>query len=144
MGWVIFGKHIPKKHKHFSIKIYKLCDNTATHATIKVHIGKDFQPATDQIPAIDATVRYPTRRVEGVGYKLAVANILSSPVLFDDLATTKIYSCGTVHLNHKGISCDLQCKTLKMKLGDVQATDLNALVQHDKRVACLLACTKHL
>ena len=27
-GRVIFQQYIPKKHKHFRIKIYKLCDET--------------------------------------------------------------------------------------------------------------------
>jgi hypothetical protein len=42
-GRVIFKQYIPKKHKHFGIKIYKLCDETGYTYDAKVYVGKDRQ-----------------------------------------------------------------------------------------------------
>jgi hypothetical protein len=42
-GWVIFRQYIPKKHKHFSIKIYELSDMTGYTCEIRVHFGKNTQ-----------------------------------------------------------------------------------------------------
>ena len=38
---VIFKQYIPKKHKRFNIKIFKLCDSTGYMYDMKVYLGKD-------------------------------------------------------------------------------------------------------
>jgi hypothetical protein len=43
----------------------------------------------------DASVRYFTRPVEGVGHMLFMDSSFPSPVLFDFMATGKIKCCGT-------------------------------------------------
>ena len=87
---VIFRQYIPKKRKHFGIKIYKLCDEAGYTCVMRVYLGKDSQSATDGMTATHATVRQLTRRVEGLGHKLFMDNFFSSPRLFDDLDGHKI------------------------------------------------------
>jgi hypothetical protein len=40
-GRVIFRQYLPKKHKHFRIKIHKLCDKTGYTYDMEVYLGKD-------------------------------------------------------------------------------------------------------
>ena len=42
-GRVIFQQYIPKKHKHFGINIYKLCDETGYTYDMTVYLGTDRQ-----------------------------------------------------------------------------------------------------
>jgi len=42
-GHVIFRQYIPKKHKCFGIKIYKLCDETEYTYDMTVYLGRDRQ-----------------------------------------------------------------------------------------------------
>ena len=39
-GRVIFQQYIPKKHKRFGIKIYKLCDETGYTYDMTVYLGR--------------------------------------------------------------------------------------------------------
>jgi len=55
-GRGIFMQYIPKKRKHFSIKIYKLCDESGYIYDIRVYLGRDSHSATDDIAATHATV----------------------------------------------------------------------------------------
>ena len=66
-GRVIFRQYIPKKRKHFGIKIYKLCDESGYTYIMKVYLGRDSHSATDHMTATHATVRHLTCRVEGLG-----------------------------------------------------------------------------
>jgi len=84
-GRVIFRQYIPKKRKHFSIKIYKLCDKSGYMYDMKVYLGRDSCSATDDMTATHGTVRHLTCRVEGLGHKLYMDNFFSSPRLFDNL-----------------------------------------------------------
>jgi hypothetical protein len=84
-GRVIFKQFIPSKSKRFGIKIYKLSDATGYTYDMRVYLGKDAHTATKEMTATHATVRNLTRRVEGVGHKLFMDNLFSSPALFDDL-----------------------------------------------------------
>jgi hypothetical protein len=43
---VIFKQYIPKKHKQFGIKHYKLSDMTQYTYSIRIYLGKDRQNAT--------------------------------------------------------------------------------------------------
>ena len=40
-GRVIFRQYIPKKRKHFGIKIYKLCDKSGYTYDMKEYLGRD-------------------------------------------------------------------------------------------------------
>ena len=119
-GRVIFRQYIPKKRKCFSIKIYKLCDESGYAYDMRVYLGRDSHSATDDMTARHANVRHVTSRVEGLGHKIFVDNFLSSPRLFDDLDRRKINSCGTVRPNRKDMPRNLGPKQLKLKRGDVR------------------------
>jgi len=60
-----------------------------------------------------------TRGVEGFGDKVYMDKFFSSPDLYDDLAQEKIFCCGTVRLQRKGMPKDLKPKTLRLKRGDI-------------------------
>jgi hypothetical protein len=62
-GRVVFRQHIPKKHKRFGIKIYKLCDCLGYTYDMSVYLGKQRQNATAQITATHGTVLQLIRRV---------------------------------------------------------------------------------
>jgi hypothetical protein len=130
-GRVVFRQYIPKKHKRFGIKIFKLCDCTGYTYDMKVYLGKDRQRVTQDLTATHATVKELTRRVEGLGHKLYMDNFFTSPDLFDDLTKCKINCCGTVRPNRKGMPQDLADRRLKLKRGDIRARtrgDLTAVV----------------
>jgi len=119
-GRVLFKLYIPKKRKHFSIKIFKLCDSTGCTYDMNVYLSKDRQRVAQHLTATHATVTNLTRGVEGFGHKLYMENFSSSPDLFDDLAQEKISCCGTVRLHRKGMPKDLKPKTLRLKRGDIR------------------------
>jgi hypothetical protein len=88
-GYVIFRKYIPKKHKCFGIKIYKLFDETGYTYDMTVYLGRDRLRTAQHLNATHATVSDLTRTIQGRGHKLYMDNYFSSPDLFDDLATSK-------------------------------------------------------
>ena len=55
-GKVAFKQYIPKKHKCFGIKIYKLCDTCGYTYDMKVYLGKDRQGAITDMTETHATV----------------------------------------------------------------------------------------
>ena len=55
-GRVIFKQYIPKKHKRFGIKMFKLCDSTGYTYDMKVYLGKDRQRTAQHVTATHATV----------------------------------------------------------------------------------------
>jgi hypothetical protein len=84
-GRVVFRQYIPKKHKRFGIKIYKLCDSLGYTYDMSVYLGKQRQHATAQITAMHVTVLQVIPRVEGLGHKIFMHNYFTSPALFEDL-----------------------------------------------------------
>ena len=73
-GRVVFRQYIPKKHKRFGIKIYKLCDSLGYTYDMSVYLDKQRQHATAQIKATHRTVLQVIRRVEGLGHKIFMDN----------------------------------------------------------------------
>jgi hypothetical protein len=131
---------IPKKHKRFGIKIYKLCDETGYTYDMKVYMGKDRQQSVQDLTASHVTVTELTRKVQGCGHKLYVDNFFFLPLrLFEDLAMTKIYCCGTVRPNRKGMQQDLGPRKMKIKRGDLHVRtrgDLTAILWRDVTYTC--------
>jgi hypothetical protein len=84
-GKISFKQYIPKKHKRFGIKIYKLCDRTGYTYDMEVYLGKDRKRATTHMTVTHATVKQRTRRVQRRGHKLYMDNYFSSPDLYNDL-----------------------------------------------------------
>ena len=50
-GRVIFKQYIPKKCKHFGIKLFNLCDTTGCTYDMKVYLGKDRQRMAQHVTA---------------------------------------------------------------------------------------------
>jgi len=135
-GRVIFRQYIPKKHKRFGIKIYKLCDETGYTYNMTVYLGRDRQRTAQHLTATHATVSQLTEKIQGRGHKLYMDNYFSSPDLFNDLATKQIYCCGTVRPNRKGMPQDFGPKRMTLKRGDLQVRtrgDLTTILWKDKR-----------
>jgi hypothetical protein len=84
-GRLVFWQYIPKKHKRFGFKIYKLCNSVGYTYDISVYLGKQWQHATAQITATHGTVLQVIRRVERLGHKIFMDNYFTSPALFGDL-----------------------------------------------------------
>ena len=118
-GRRVFRQYIPKKHKRFGIKIYKLCDSLAYTYDMSVYLDKQRQHATAEITATHGTVLQVIRRVEGLHHKIFMDNYFTSLALFDDLFQRKINVCGTVHHDRRGMPRDIGPKSLKMKKGDI-------------------------
>jgi len=134
-GRAIFRQYIPKKRKLFSIKIYKLYDESVYTYDMKVYLGRDSHSATDNMTATHATVTQLTCRVEGLRDKIFMDNFFSFPRLFDDLDGRQINSCGTVRPNRKDMPRDFGPKQLKLKRGDIRVRTrggLTALVWKDR------------
>ena len=142
-GRMVFKQYIPKKCKHISIKMFKLCDSTGYTYNMNVYLGKDRQRAAQPLRARHNTVANLTRGVEGFGHKPYMDKFFSSPDLYDDLAQKKIFCCGTVRLHRKGMPKDLKPKALRLKRrGDIRVIrtrgDLTAVVWKDKTEMCLV------
>ena len=73
-GRVIFRQYIPKKHKRFGIKIYKLCDKTEYTYDMTVYLGRDRQRTALYLTATHATVSELTKNIQGRGHKLYMDN----------------------------------------------------------------------
>jgi len=72
-GRGIFRQYIPKKRKHFSINIYKLCNESGYTYDMGVYLSRDSHSTTDDITAIHATVRHfrhLTSRVQVLGQNI--------------------------------------------------------------------------
>jgi ribosomal protein L37AE/L43A len=119
-GRVICRQYVPKKHKRFGFKIYKLCDSLGYTYDVSVYLGKQRQHATAQITATHRTVLQVIRRVQGLGPRVFMDSYFTSPVLFDDLFQRKINTCGTARHDDKcGKPQDIGWKSLKMERGDI-------------------------
>jgi len=116
-GRDVFKQYIPKKRKCFSIKIYKLCDESGYTYDIRVYLGRNSHSTTDNMTATHATVRHFTNRVEGLGQKIFMDNFFSSPRIFNDLDRHKLNSCGTVWPNRRNMPHDFGPEQLKLKKG---------------------------
>jgi len=99
-GRVAFQQYIPKKHKRFGTKIYKLCDSLGYTYDMSMYLGKQRQHATAQITATHGTV---------LQLKIFRDNYFTSPTLFDDLfqQTMRVeqFAMAGVELSHTPGSC---------------------------------------
>jgi hypothetical protein len=71
---VNFRQYIPKKHIHFGIKIYKLCDMSGYTYDRDMYLGKNRTHSTADMTVTHATVTHLTRKLEGHGHKLYMDN----------------------------------------------------------------------
>jgi hypothetical protein len=103
-GRVNFKQYIPKKHKLFGIKLYKLCDSKgyAYTCNMTMYLGKDRKHVTSSFTATHAAVTGLAARIEHVGHNFYMDNFISSPALFDDIHT-KATAVELLRLNRKGM-----------------------------------------
>jgi hypothetical protein len=132
-GRVIFRQHIPKKHKCFGIKLYKLCEENGYTYDTKIQVGKKTQRRVQDLAITHVTV---TRKLQGCGHKLYTDNFFSPPQLVQDLAIKNIYCCGTVRPSRTGMPQDLGPKKMTLKRGKIHVRTrghLTAILWRDKR-----------
>jgi hypothetical protein len=98
-GRVVFKQYIPKKHKCFGIKTYKLCDSKRYTYNMSLHLGRDRKRAAASVTTSHTAVTGLTTRIENFGYKLYRDNFFSSPELLDDLHSKAINCYGAVRPN---------------------------------------------
>jgi hypothetical protein len=87
IGRLSFKQYTPKRHKRFSIKIFKLCDSTVYTYDMNAYLVKYLQHMTIDVTGTYATVMDVTRRVEGQGRMFLVF-----PDLFENLTKKNHYS----------------------------------------------------
>jgi len=66
---------IPKKHKRFGIKIYKLCDETGCTYDMTLYVGKDRQRTAQHLTATHVTLSELTKKIWG-SYRKSWATFL--------------------------------------------------------------------
>jgi len=67
-GIVIFKQYIPKKHKWFGIKLYRLCCSKGYDMT--VYLGKDRKYVTPSVTVTHASVAGLAARIGHMGHEL--------------------------------------------------------------------------
>jgi hypothetical protein len=142
---VIFRQYIPIQRKCFSIKMYKLCDESGYTYDMTVYLGRDSHSSTDDMTAVNATVINVTCRVEGLGHNIFMDNFFSFPRLLDDWDRSKINSRMTVRPNRKYMPRDFGPKQMKLKRGDIRERTRGsltaALYGQDRREVYMLTNT---
>jgi len=109
-GRVAFQQYIPKKHRRFGIKIYKLYDSLGYTYDMSMYSGKQRQHATAQTTATRGTV---------LQLKIFRDNYFTSPALFDDLFQRTINACGTIRHGRRGMLRDTGPRYQKIKRADI-------------------------
>jgi len=82
---------------------------------MRIYLGKGRQNAMQMMTPTHATIRSPTRGVEGIGHKLCTDNFFFSQDLYDDIHMRGINCYGTVRQNCKGIPGGSENKTVKFR-----------------------------
>ena len=91
-GRVIFKQYVPKKHKWFGIKIYKLCDSKGYTYSMTVYLGKDRKRATPFMTATHATVTGLTARIEHMRNKMLADGLGNRQRSYSSIFWTLQYS----------------------------------------------------
>ena len=102
---VVFQQYIPKKHKRFGIKIYKLCDSLGYTYDMSMYLGKQRKHATVQITAKHRTVLQVIRRVEGLGHK--IFRTIISPCLLCLMICSNEKSMHVEHFAMTSVECEI-------------------------------------
>lgn len=138
-GRVVFRQYIPKKHKRWGIKVYKLCDESAYTYDMKVYLGKDRDECLEGQSAAETVVLKLIESVRGKGHNLFIDNFFTSPKLFVKLRDEyRTNTCGTVRKNRKDMPENLAPK----KKGDINAMWAKGLISvcwKDKRDVFVLS-----
>nr|XP_055075546.1 piggyBac transposable element-derived protein 4-like [Misgurnus anguillicaudatus] len=97
-------QYMKNKPTKWGFKLFVLADSLTGYTwDFFVYEGKS---ATDQCTenglSYNAVMQLVNEKALGSGYKLYVDNFYTSPTLFRDLLSKKIYACGTIRPNRKG------------------------------------------
>lgn len=92
-GRIVFKEYIPRTHKSYGIKIYKLCDSIGYTYDMKMYSGKDEQFTEQHLTAPHAIVTELTRKA-GRGHKLYMDNFFSSPTYMMMIQRKKLIVVG--------------------------------------------------
>lgn len=95
-------RYIRNKPTKWGIKLFVLADSSCGYTlNFFVDAGKDPEP-TGKGRSYDIVMRILNVPFLGKGYKLYVDNFYTSPTLFRDLLSRKIWACGTLRPNVAG------------------------------------------
>ena len=136
---VIFKQYIPKKCKHFGIRIFKLCDSTGYTYDMKVYLGKDRQRTAQHVKSNPCD----SDRTEEED-KRTWAQIIHGQFLFfpwivwwlGEETDLLLWHCQAKQERHA-----TRPKTRELKRGDIHIrtrADLMAILWRDKRDVCML------
>ena len=112
-GRCSFKQYIKSKPVRWGIKVFCVCCSLTGYLwNGTIHVGKN-ESDEDQQQELSAThvlVRNLLRPLSGKNHIAHMDNWFSSIPLLNDLATMKIWCCGTVRVNRKGL-----CNEVTMK-----------------------------
>lgn len=95
-------RYVRNKPTKWGIKLFVLADSSCGYTlNFFVDAGKDPEP-TGKGRSYDIVMRILNIPFLGKGYKLYVDNFYTSPTLFRDLLSRKIWACGTLRPNMAG------------------------------------------
>ncbi|TWW67701.1 piggyBac transposable element-derived protein 4-like [Takifugu flavidus] len=95
-------RYVRNKPTKWGIKLYVLADSSCGYTlNFFVDAGKDPEP-TGKGRSYDIVMRILNVPFLGKGYKLYMDNFYTSPALFRDLLSRKIWACGTLRPNMAG------------------------------------------
>lgn len=95
-------RYVRNKPTKWGIKLFVLADSSCGYTlNFFVDAGKDPEP-TGKGRSYDIVMRILNVPFLGKGYKLYVDNFYTSPALFRDLLSRKIWACGTLRPNMAG------------------------------------------
>ena len=101
----VFIQYLPnKRHAHFGIKKFELCDSNGYTFHIDLYAGKelDVQHQEGQAFAVVQKLMRESNLL-GKGYHLYTDNFYTKPKLAEYLSSNRTVLCGTVRANSKGL-----------------------------------------
>ena len=112
-GRCSFKQYIKSKPVRWGIKVFCVCCSLTGYlwnGTIYVGKNESDEDQQQELSATHVLVRNLLRPLSGKNHIAHMDNWFSSIPLFNDLATMKIWCCGTVRVNRKGL-----CNKVTMK-----------------------------
>ena len=105
---------------------------------LQVYVGSEGEGIEHWLG--EKVVLWLMEQYRGVNHQLYCDKFLSSPWLFQELLSHKVYACGTVRQTRRGFPKDLHRITLARGAGEVrQSENLTAVVWQDKHPVNVLS-----
>lgn len=140
-GRLSFKQYLPAKPTKFGVKVWERASpkNGYVHE-FQIYTGRTEQNRTEE--GLGArVVKDLTRNITGKNHVVYMDNFFASPELFESLLKEKVYCCGTVRLNRKGMPEAIKQAKLK-KRGEnlvMQKGELVATAWKDKKIVTYLS-----